>query len=217
MKHNSFFASWSGGKDSCLALWKALKQGYKVSYLLNMLNETGSKSRSHGLPKDILILQSKSIGIPIVQRNTTWSNYEAEFKTVVKELKSLGVKGGIFGDIYLQEHCDWIERVCNEININVLLPLWKAPTKKLVQEFISEGFEAIIVSVKADIFEESWLGRLLDENLLEDLITIGVDPCGEAGEYHTLVIDGPLFKKRVSFQTDGILIQNGYRLLKFVC
>ena len=193
------FVSWSGGKETSLACYKAMQdKNLKVEYLVNMVSEDGRRSRSHGLSSALLRAQSDAMGIPIIQRETTWESYEGVFKRAVSELRKEGIEIGIFGDIDLQEHRDWVERVCREIEIKPLLPLWKEDREKLLKEFIRTGFEAIVVATKADLLGREWLGRRIDEEFIEDLKKLNdVDLCGEKGEYHTFVYDGPLFKKRI--------------------
>ena len=195
------FASWSGGKDSCLACYRAIASGLKVRYLANTVTEDGKRSRSHGLPAEVLQVQSQAVGIPLVQRRTTWDNYEAEFKSMLRTFKQEGVNGGVFGDIDFEEHRQWVERVCQEVDIVPHLPLWGESQNKILRDFIDLGFEAVIIATKADLFGREWLGQMIDLNFIKHLDelreTKDITPCGEAGEYHTLVIDGPLFKKRM--------------------
>ena len=195
------FASWSGGKDSCLACYRAIASGLKVRYLANTVTEDGKRSRSHGLPAEVLQVQSQAVGIPLVQRRTTWDNYEAEFKSMLRTFKQEGVNGGVFGDIDFEEHRQWVERVCQEVDIVPHLPLWGESQNKILRDFIDLGFEAVIIATKADLFGREWLGQRIDLNFIKHLDelkeTKDITPCGEAGEYHTLVIDGPLFKKRM--------------------
>ena len=192
------FCSFSGGKDSILSLFRVLNQGVEVPYLFNMLREDGKYSRSHGIHRELLRKQAESIGIPILQRSTSWKDYEENFKKTVEELKKEGVKAGIFGDIYLQEHRDWVERVCKELKIKPILPLWEEKTEDLIVEFINTGFKAIIVATEAKILNKDWLGLLIDRDCIEKLkVKEKIDLCGERGEYHTFVIDGPIFKKRI--------------------
>ena len=134
------FCCWSGGKDGCLSLHRALKN-YELAYLVNMIAEDGKHSRTHGISSNLLRLQAESIGMTIVQRKTTWENYEEEFKKILRELKDEGITAGIFGDIDLQEHRDWVERVCKETGITPVLPLWKEEREKLLKEFIQVGFK----------------------------------------------------------------------------
>ncbi len=123
----------------------------------------------------------------------------------------------VFGDIYLQEHRDWIERVCGEVGIIPVMPLWGIAPERILAEFIEAGFEAVIVSVKADIFSKEWLGRKIDHGVLSDLKKLApgkrVDVCGEQGEYHTLVVDGPLFGKRLQITYGDTVQRNGYWFL----
>ena len=191
------FSSWSGGKDCCLAGFRAITSGLKVSYLVNMVTEDGNRSRSHGLAAKWLQMQSQAIHIPLIQHKATRANYEAEFKKVLLDLKEKGITEGVFGDIDVEEHRQWIERVCSEMDIVPRFPLWGEDQTKIVTDFINLGFEAVIVAAKAELMGEEWLGRKLDEALIADLKKYNITPCGEAGEYHTLVIDGPLFKKRM--------------------
>lgn len=195
------FVSFSGGKDSVLAFYNAIKHHkIKVAYLLNMLSEDGIHSRSHHLYVSTLKTQAEAIGIPILQRKARWEDYEGEFKKVLADFKKLGVNFGIFGDIDVEEHKDWVERVCRENGLHPILPLWKRQRLSLMEEFITCGFKAIIVGVKCDCMGKEWLGRKLDKQFVEDMKSLpDVDLCGENGEYHTFVYDGPIFKKPVGF------------------
>ena len=203
------FASWSGGKDCCLALYRAIKDGMDVRYLANTVHENGERSYSHGISTAVIRAQSEAIGIPIIQRLTAADTYEAEFIKMLKEFRGEGIEGGVFGDIDFEPHREWIERVCREADIIPHLPLWQEDQKKLMEEFIDAGFEAIVIAVKAELFGEEILGKKLDRDFMAHLDELGqtkdITPCGEAGEYHTLVVDGPLFKKRLSIlETDKV-------------
>ncbi len=214
------FNSWSGGKDSCLACYRAVANGLKVRYLVNMITEDGSRSWSHGQPAQLLQVQSQAIGIPLVQRRTTRACYEAEFKNTLLALKQEGVTAGVFGDIDVEEHLQWIHRVCQEVNITPHLPLWGESQDKIIRDFIELGFEAIVVTTKADLLGEEWLGRRVDLNFLKQLAEIratkDITPCGEHGEYHTFVIDGPLFKKRIEILETSKILREGYWFLEVV-
>ena len=201
---NQVFSSWSGGKDCCLAAYRASASGLKVRYLANTVTEDGQRSCSHRLTAGIIRLQSRAMGIPLVQARTTRDTYEAEFKNMLRRFKQEGIDGGVFGDIDFNEHREWIERVCQETDITPHLPLWEESQDKLLREFVSAGFEAVVVAAKADLFDEEVLGRRVDMDFIEQLEelkeTKGITPCGEAGEYHTLVINGPLFQKRIEIR-----------------
>ncbi len=209
-------ASWSGGKDGCFACYRALAQGYEVSHLVNFISRESRRVSFHGTRARLISRQAQAIGIPMVQRIVPpdMSLYERTFKKAVSALKRNGVEGMVFGDIYLQEHKDWIERVCGELGITSLLPLWGIAPEQVLSDFIEAGFEAVVTSAKADIFSEEWLGRRVDHSFLADLKKLGegkeLDVCGEHGEYHTFVVDGPLFRKRVQV-TYGVRVQRNER------
>jgi diphthine-ammonia ligase len=205
------FVSWSGGKDCCLACFKAMNDGLDVRFLLNMATEDGMRSRSHGLSKEVLEMQAQAIDLPLIQRMTSWNDYEQEFSKVLLELKEQGVTDGIFGDIDLDEHRLWVERVCQEYGITPHLPLWAQDQSALLREFIDSGFKALIVAVDASVMGEEWLGRVVDANLVVDLEKAGnITPCGEAGEYHTLVIGGPIFKKDLEVSTAERIMRDNH-------
>ena len=207
------FASWSGGKDCCLACYRAVTSGLKVRYLANTITEDGRRSCSHGLPTDVIRVQAQAMEIPLVQRRTTGDSYRAEFIDMLRGFKKEGIDGGVFGDIDFNEHREWIENVCREAGIIPHLPLWLESQDELLTELIDAGFEAVVVVAKADLFDEEWLGRKIDREFLSHLAEIRqtkeITPCGEAGEYHTLVVDGPLFKRRVELLETGRALRDG--------
>jgi len=208
------FASWSGGKDSCLALHRALRAGSDVVCLLTILDEGGLRSRGHGLGREVLDAQAQALGLPIVYGRASWSSYEAEFKRALKQLKTRGVEGGVFGDINLQGHRDWVEKVCAEVGLRAFEPLWGESYRPLLNEFMGSGFEAMIVSVKTDLVGEGWVGRRLDWKFIDHLGSRGLDLCGENGEYHTLVTYGPPFKQRIEILEGRKSVRDGWEALE---
>lgn len=212
-------ASWSGGKDSCFAYYKALAEGYEVSYLVNFISRELRRVSFHGTRAHLISKQAQAIGIPLVQYTVPpdMSLYEQTFKKAVSALKRKNIEGMVFGDIYLQEHKDWIERVCGELGITPLLPLWGMASERVLSDFIKAGFEAVIISAKSDIFDEKWLGQRINHTSLLGLKKLaeekGLDVCGEQGEYHTLVVDGPLFRKRLQVTYGDRVQRNGYWFL----
>jgi len=208
------FTSWSSGKESCLSLFKVSKD-VEISYIFNMISEDNKHSRSHGVDRDLIKLQAECLGIPLLQRSSSWDSYEQVFKQALGELKKKGIKIGVFGDIDVQAHRDWVERVCTESGIIPILPLWQREREELVSEFIDTGFKAIVVSINNKFLGKEWLGRNIDEKFIADLKKRGnVDVAGEAGEYHTFVYNGPCFKKPVEFETSGIVEKDGYSFLE---
>jgi diphthine-ammonia ligase len=186
------FSSWSGGKECALATYKAISRGHEVLYLLNFISEDGKRSRSHGTKASVLALQAEAIGIPLIQVKTSWESYEENFKKVVRELRDKGIEGGVFGDIDLEEHREWVERVCSEVGIKALLPLWGIKAEELIEELLKLKYKAIVVATR---LEENLLGKVLDKALVRQISKLGSHPCGESGEYHTFVTDGPIFRR----------------------
>ncbi|MEW6034794.1 MAG: diphthine--ammonia ligase [Chloroflexota bacterium] len=207
-------SSWSGGKDSCLACYQAMQQGHEVCYLVNFRQEDGTRTMSHGLDSNLIGLQSQEAGISLLQRNTTWQTYEEVFKNVMLEVHREGIKGGVFGDIDLQQHRDWVERVCAEVDIEPVLPLWKKERLAVLHEFIQAGFEAVVVSTRGKVMGPEWLGRNINQQFILDLMelqkTVDLDLCGEAGEYHTFVTAGPLFKSRIKITLAQPVLREEY-------
>lgn len=198
-----YFCSWSGGKDSCLALHRAMNLWGPPECLFNMLTEDGEHSRSHGLPVRVLQAQAAAIGVPIVLGSASWADYEALFVRHLKVLAEQGVEAGVFGDLDLQEHWDWEQGVCGQAGIAALEPLWHGEHEALVAEFLDAGFDALIVTVQLDKVPESFLGRRYSE-AVADLRELGVDVSGEGGEFHTCVIEGPIFAGPIGYHVEGI-------------
>ena len=172
------------------------------------------RSMSHGLDPRLIATQAQALEIPILQQETTWETYEEESKRAVAELKKNGVGGVVFGDIDIEGHKEWVERVCGELGVTPILPLWGEEPQKLLNDFVDAGFEAIVVSAKAEFFGQEWLGRRVDRGFVQELLKLdSVHPCGEQGEYHTFVLDGPIFKKRIDIIESSKLLREGYWFL----
>lgn len=211
------FISWSGGKDSCLAGYLAIKDGLKVRYLANTVSDDGQRSRSHGLSAEVLKLQSQALGIRLIQQKTGKDSYEAEFKSMLRRLRREGITGGVFGDIDFEPHFEWVERVCRDTDITPHFPLRGLKQERIMKDFVTLGFEAVVVATQADLLEEEWLGRVVNFDFIKNLEELGktreITLCGEAGEYHTLVIDGPIFKQRLEIlEADKVLREDRWFL-----
>lgn len=209
----SFFTSWSGGKDSSLALYRAIAQGAKSSALLTMMIEDGQRSRSHGLPRSVLEAQARCLDIPIRFCSTSWPSYTANFKKELNALKESDIGCGVFGDIDLENHRLWVEGVCSEAGVQPWLPLWKEPRTTLLNELLSGGFRAEIIAVKDGVLSPDFLGRTLDKHIVDEFCEIGIDLCGEAGEYHTVVTDGPIFNYPLAIEHGQKVLKDGYWFL----
>ncbi len=191
MTQRAFF-SWSGGKDSMLALHRALAAGWQVEALLAMFDEGGERSRSHAIPPQLMQAQADALGIPLVIGKAGWSDYEAVFTEQLKRFARQGITHGLFGDIDLQPHRDWEEKVCAAAGLRAELPLWQEPRGALVDGLLALGYRARVVCVDARFLDASFCGREFDAAFLADLPD-AVDACGENGEFHTFVFDGPRF------------------------
>jgi len=205
-------SSWSGGKDSCLACYKAIQQGYDVKLLLNFVSRESKRGCFHGIEGRLLKFQADLIGIPLAQKEVSpdMLKYEEEFKSAVTELRGEDIGSMVFGDIYLLEHESWIKRVCADLNINALEPLWDNSPDNIIDEFLEAGFKAIIVSCKADVMGKEFLGRYIDKELVQELKKRNICPCGEKGEFHTLVVDGPIFKRPIKIVEAEPIIKEGF-------
>ncbi|MBN2488799.1 MAG: diphthine--ammonia ligase [Methanosarcinaceae archaeon] len=203
--------SWTGGKDGCFACYKAISEGFDISYLLNFrqIESMGS----HEINPDLLYAQSEAMGIPLIQ--TDFVSYEQEFKKVIGDLNEKGaeIEGAVFG--HIETHKKLVDRICDELDIELLLPLWDHDSEQIITDFIDSGFEAIVASVKADLLGKEWLGRKIDKKFVSDLSSINnsIDPCGENGEFHSFVTDGPLFKNRLRIVDSEKILRNGYWFL----
>lgn len=198
------FVSFSGGKESIYALHQGEKMKLEPKVLLTMFNTKGTRTRGHGLRRAVIEAQATAIGLPLICGRASWTTYERVFKRILRRLKGQGIEGGIFGDLYLEEHREWVERVCSEVGLRAFLPLWGVPPEEVCRGFIAEGFKAVIIAIKDGLLPKDLLGRPISLELLEVFLGAGVDPCGERGEYHTVVLDGPIFNKQLEIKKANI-------------
>jgi len=209
MNKNSL-CSWSGGKDSCFALMQAILQGYTPKVLLNVLNEEGKISRSHGIPSAILKKQAEAAHIPIHLISSSWQEYEKHFTGALSLLKQeYDLTHAVFGDIDLQPHRDWEEKVCAKAGLTAILPLWQQNRKELVLQMLLTGIETIIVSCN-ETMGERFIGKKITSGLIEELESMEIDACGENGEFHTLVLNCPLFSSPINASIAKTLHHQGY-------
>ena len=202
--------SWSGGKDSCFALLQAIQLGYEPTVLLNVLNEEGKISRSHGIPSAILNAQASAAGLPIHLISSSWEDYENRFTAALSKLKEEHeLSYAIFGDIDLRAHRDWEEKVCRHASLTAVLPLWQQDRKKLVMQMLDTGLQAMIVSCN-ETMGPGFIGKMITPAVVAELESMGIDACGENGEYHTLVVDCPLFRKGIEVKVKETLHHGNY-------
>ena len=202
------FVSWSGGKDSCLALFKAKEMGYSPIKLFTMFGMEEISS-SHRLHEKIIKAQADSLRIEYLIGKSAFDEYEKVFVSNLKSFKEQGINYGIFGDIDLDEHRQWEERACKSAGMEAVLPLWKRDRKEIVKEFITLGFKAKIIVVNTNMISKKFLGQDLSLSLIDEIEKAGADPCGENGEYHTVVYDGPIFNKPVDIKYNYEIIPVG--------
>jgi uncharacterized protein (TIGR00290 family) len=210
------FASWSGGKDCCLSLYRAINGGLDVRYLANMISAEGLRSRSHGMRAAVIKLQAEALGIPIIQQPTEDDSYRERFIEMLTRFREEGLTGGVFGDIDFNEHRTWIEDVCLETGMTAYLPLWQEDQGALLNEFIEAGFKSVIVAVRKDMLGTEFLGRTIDHAFVKEIESLnrGITPCGEASEYHSLVVDGPIFRERVDITGSHIETRDKHHFLE---
>lgn len=209
MKKAKAFLNWSGGKDALFALHQ-LQAGeeYTVDCLLTTVNKANNRVSMHGLPLALVEEQTKSIGIPLrpvfLEPDISLEDYNRVMDRHLSDLKSQGYTHSIFGDILLDDLKKHREQQLEKIGLTGVFPLWKRNTKTLPIDFLQSGYKAIVVVVNDKVLDRSFCGRNFDQSFLKDL-PAGVDPCGENGEFHTFVYDGPLFEYPVSFDLNGVV------------
>lgn len=203
--------SWTGGKDGCYSCYKAMREGWRITHLLSFRNI--SKIGSHDINPDLIRAQSEAVGIPIIQKDFT--SYEEEFKKVIQDLRLQGerIDGAVFG--HIQTHKSLVDRICTDLDLELLLPIWKEDSSNIVKEIIDSGFEVLVVSAKDGLLGREWLGRKIDRGFVQELRDRdeSIDPCGENGEFHTIVTDGPIFKKRIEISGTDPVLREGYWFL----
>lgn len=198
------YFNWSTGKDSALALYKILQnKEFEVGTLLTNVNGEFGRVSMHGLREELLNKQAENIGLPLQKihfpGDVTMSLYDEIMKKAMQNILQEDYKYSVFGDIFLGDLKAYRDKKLSEVGLKGVYPLWKQDTKALLKEFLELGFKAITVCVNAKLLDESFVGRIIDQKFIDDLPE-GVDVCGENGEFHTFVFDGPIFNKPVAFE-----------------
>ncbi len=208
MKEKVIF-NWSGGKDSALCLYKILKENqFEILGLLTSVSKPYQRISMHGVRIDLLERQVKNIGLPLqimqIPEMPSMEIYEEIMKSALVNLKVQGATACVFGDIFLEDLRVYRETQLSKLRLKAVFPLWKINSKKLIREFIDSGFKAITTCVNEKDLDKSFAGRIIDNDFLKDL-PHNVDPCGENGEFHSFVFDGPIFKTPVRFEKGEIV------------
>ncbi len=213
----NFVVSYSCGKDSTLALYRMIKKGHNPVALLITVDKKILRSWFHGVPKKLLEEVSKSLNIPLLLVNCEGEEYKEAFNKALNKAKNeLGAEACVFGDIDLEAHRTWCTDRCNEADIEAIFPLWLEDREKLTYEFIDSGFKTVIKNVRLDVLSTDFLGKQLTREVVSDIVDSGSDACGENGEYHTFVFDGPLFKYPIKFKENGIITNETHGFLDIV-
>ena len=213
MDNRKFAASYSGGKDGALAIYRAIQNGMEPIMLIVTFNTDENRSWFHGIPEDTLKKISDSLGVSIKIVRTTSERYGEDFEKALREAKAAGAECCVFGDIDLQAHFDWCSRRCEAAALQAVFPLWQESREKMVKEFIGAGFRAVITIVDTKQLDAKFLGRELTLETAESIRETGADICGENGEYHTFVTGGPLFKTDIEAVLGEPFNKDGYAIL----
>ena len=213
MKNQPFVASWSGGKDSAMAYYRAIQSGMTPKRLLTMFQEDEEVSKSHALPLKVVQAQAARLDVPLMIRGAGWDDYEAKFIDAMDECREDGITHGVFGDIDLEGHLEWVQKTCAKSGIVPIHPLWQEPRRSILEELLAVGFEAVIVVVNTNMMPAEYVGRIFTRQLMDELESLGIDSCGENGEFHTIVIDGPIFSSRVPVTFGEVRENEGYVFL----
>ena len=209
--NDKILLSWSGGKDSSLVLYELLKgKNTNIISLLTTVTEDYNRISMHGVRKELLEYQAESIGfnlnIVMIPKNASNEEYENKMRLFLKKLLERGLFKVAFGDIFLEDLRRYREEKLSLLGIQGVFPLWKRNTLVLANIFIDLGFKAIITSVDSQFLGKEYVGRLFNKQFLSELPN-NVDPCGENGEFHSFVYDGPIFKNKISFTKGDIVLR----------
>jgi uncharacterized protein (TIGR00290 family) len=208
--------SFSGGKDSMLALDRAIRHGWPVTYLLNLYDAASQRVRFHGVRKELIQAQADALGLALLSYPTQPETFEQVFLAALDDLRERGVDAIIFGDIHLADVRAWYEERTTGKGLTHLEPLWGEPAGLLAREVINRGYHAILTSVELARARETWLGQPLSAALIAQFEAAGIDACGERGEYHTFVSNGPLFRYPLPVSLGERISMPGYALIDIV-
>lgn len=203
--------SWSGGKDSALALYEIKKrQDLEIVSLITTITEDYDRISMHGVRRVLLEDQAESLGIPLynifISRNSSDEEYGQKMKEMLTHFSRLDVTAVVFGDIFLEDLRRFREDQLSRVGMKGLFPLWKKDTAELAHEFINLGFRAVVTSTDSKMLDGKFVGREMDERFLAQ-IPPSVDPCGENGEFHSFVFSGPIFRKRIRFSVGEVVFR----------
>ncbi len=194
-----FVLSYSFGKDSSLALHRMLAAGHTPIALLVMVNEEQQRSYFHGADYTMMNAVSNCLEIPIIFGKSSKGDYNEVIEKSLKEAVELGAEVAVFGDIDISDHKTWADERCSNVGIKTHFPLWHLDRRVILDELLNNNFCCIIKSINNEKLPKTLLGRKIDHAMIKQFEQHGIDICGEYGEYHTLVVDGPIFKKKLNY------------------
>ena len=211
LKNKKFAASYSGGKDSIFAVYRAIAAGLVPMELITTYSE--KRSWFHGMAESLLQRASASVEIPLTLIRTPGDQYQENFEKTLAASKEKGAEVCVFGDIDIEGHLKWCTERCEAAGLIPYFPLWKEDRKKIVRDYIDAGFKAVITIIDTNRMPDGFLGQTLTRDVVDAIEKSGADICGENGEYHTFVFDGPLFKNKVDFTIIERLRRDKYATL----
>ncbi|PYT04358.1 MAG: diphthine--ammonia ligase [Acidobacteria bacterium] len=210
----SVVVSWSGGKDSALALERVVRGGeFRVASLLTTVAEGLERVQIQNVRRELIERQALALGLPLrcvyIRKGASNAEYEERLGVALADFGAAGVRRVAFGDLFLGDIREYRERLLARLGMKGLYPLWGVDTRGLLEEFVGRGFKAVVTSVYARVLDDSFAGAEVDREFLERLPK-GVDPCGENGEFHTFVYDGPSFNRPVSFARGELTMEEDF-------
>ncbi len=205
--------SFSGGKDSMLALDRALKTGTRIEYLLTMYDEASQRVRFHNVPIALIQAQADALGLPLLAYPNAPEHFEAVFLQALRDLKQRDIDTILFGNIHLADVRAWYEERTTAAGLIHREPIWGEPPAQLVRAYLARGYKAMLTCIELARARPEWLGARLDEALVKEFEQAGIDPCGERGEYHTFVYDGPLFNHPLPVHPGTTSDAAGFRMV----
>lgn len=200
-----FAVSFSGGKDSVLALHEMVEGGHEPVLLLVMYRQEEGRSWVHGIEPKLLSAIGEALEIPLICCNAKPESYDQDMERALEQAREMGADACVFGDIDTLKHREWNEARCAAVGIDAVLPLWKRDRMDAVRKTLDLGYQCLIKCVRNDILPESWLGQPLSHAHVDQMLAHGIDACGENGEYHTIVVDGPIFRQPVNTENRGLV------------
>jgi len=203
--------SWSGGKDSAAALHEIRKtDSYEIVALLTTLTRDYDRICMHGVRRILLEQQAESLGCPLetvfISKQASNEEYESRMREVLAKYLETGVRHVVFGDIFLEDLREYRQEKLSKIGMKGLFPIWKRDTGELACTFINSGFKAVVTCIDSNLLDSTLVGRTFDEQFLSALPP-AVDPCGENGEFHSFVYDGPVFRRRIPHATGQVVLR----------